>query len=728
MFTIEQSPFLHALGYAIGHSLWQMSLLWLVYTAIVHLHQWTSSQRYNLAVTAASTGFAWFIVTLFYYANNISLQQDAQLATGILAPEKSFTPAGKFIFIYHSAMATLRSLAPYFSCAYLFVMLVLSIRLANGFNQVKQLRTEGLSKASVDSRLFVEKHAELLGIKKPVHLFISNIASSPLTIGFWKPFILVPIASINQLTPQQLEAVLLHELAHIRRNDYLFNIILQLAEITLFFNPFMRLLLKQARLERENSCDDYVLQFQYNAAEYAKALLAIEQHSVESLLALGTNNQNEFQLLTRIKRMVAPERRAFNYRQQLGLLFLITLLGLGFTVINPRQQNQKTTVETSNRTTQPLIREKAIATTATGLIPQAVDLVKNLENLKVVKDIVTSKEFTDKAKKLGDDMQKAGDKFSIQMQPHIKQIEKIALEIANLAKQPYGVQDGVDMNNFQLNSNQLNEVLTKADWSKVVAPVFEQSEAIMALIPGVLDKENWPVIISTPSPASTGQPRIAGIGMNREQLLKMNKLQQKLNKEQQRLVRMTEMERLLADSMRVAFSQQNNQIDLAFADAIARAKKEAAIAPFRQREPNTPTEPPARYYRFSYSNANGADSKTDEEEEDQNDQPNYTNVYNANQRIEKNNNTCAQPEANRKKVKTVTVFNGKAFSDKVKQVWAEAQQQAKAGGEGWTNEMKKQVAHEIEKELKELEHVEIKTRISTKPDNTKSIVIEVETM
>jgi beta-lactamase regulating signal transducer with metallopeptidase domain len=147
-------------------------------------------------------------------------------------------------------MATLRSLAPYFSCAYLVVMLLLSIRLANGFNEVKQLRTIGLSKASVDWRLFVKEHAAILGIKKPVLLFISSVAASPLTIGFWKPFILIPLASINQLSPQQLEAVLLHELAHIRRNDYLLNIILQLAEISLFFNPFMRLLLKQARLER----------------------------------------------------------------------------------------------------------------------------------------------------------------------------------------------------------------------------------------------------------------------------------------------------------------------------------------------------------------------------------------------------------------------------------------------------------------------------------------------
>ena len=111
-------------------------------------------------------------------------------------------------------------------------MMLLSIRLANGFNEVKKLRTQGLSKATVNWRLFVKEHSALLGLKKPVLLHISNIAASPLTIGFWKPFILIPLASINQLSTQQMEAVLLHELAHIRRNDYLVNIVLQLAEIT----------------------------------------------------------------------------------------------------------------------------------------------------------------------------------------------------------------------------------------------------------------------------------------------------------------------------------------------------------------------------------------------------------------------------------------------------------------------------------------------------------------
>jgi len=112
----------------------------------------------------------------------------------------------------------------------------------------------------VEWRLFVQQLAQQLGIKKTVRIYLSGSITSPLTLGFWKPVILVPLASINHLTTKQVEAVLLHELAHIKRYDYLYNIILSVIEAVLFFNPFTQLISKQLKRERENCCDDWVLQ------------------------------------------------------------------------------------------------------------------------------------------------------------------------------------------------------------------------------------------------------------------------------------------------------------------------------------------------------------------------------------------------------------------------------------------------------------------------------------
>ena len=87
---------------------------------------------------------------------------------------------------------------------------------------------------------------------------------------------------------------------------------------------------------------------------------------------------------------------------------------------------------------------------------------------------------------------------------------------------------------------------------------------------------------------------------------------------------------------------------------------------------------------------------------------------------------CTSPEPKKPGTKRVTVFNGKEFSAKVKQVWAEAQQQMMQ--QEWTEEMQQKVAKDIERELKQFDHVEIKTHITTRPDtNKKAILIEVET-
>ena len=166
----------------------------------------------------------------------------------------------------------------------------------------------------------------------------------------------MPVASLAHLTTAQVESILLHELAHIRRHDYLVNIFLQIAETTLFFNPFMRLLLKQVKQERENSCDDYVLQFSYSPKDYAKALLAVEHNKNPVLLALAAKGNQSFQLLNRVKRMVAPQPKAFSYRQQLSLLLLLTILTLGFTIIVPHPKKVVSAKASLTQATQKEIK------------------------------------------------------------------------------------------------------------------------------------------------------------------------------------------------------------------------------------------------------------------------------------------------------------------------------------------------------------------------------------
>ena len=212
---------------------------------------------------------------------------------------------------------------PYLSVAYLFLLVILLIKWINNFRYTKQISSIGLQPANTGWQRFVSKTADRLGILQNVTLYISEIAKSPLTIGYIKPIILLPLASINQLTTEQMEAVLLHELAHIKRADYLINILIGVVEIILFFNPFTRLLSQTIKKERENCCDDWVLQYQYDAAMYAEALLRLAYLQKEYGFQMNAVASKKGELLQRVKRMIQPQK-TFNYKHQIVALFLIT--------------------------------------------------------------------------------------------------------------------------------------------------------------------------------------------------------------------------------------------------------------------------------------------------------------------------------------------------------------------------------------------------------------------
>jgi hypothetical protein len=157
-----------------------------------------------------------------------------------------------------------------------------------------------------------------MGIRKPVHVYISDLITSPVTIGFLKPIILMPIAAITNLSEKQVEAVLLHELAHIRRYDYFINLLINFIRTILYFNPFVKLFSKTIEREREKSCDEMVMQFEYDPHGYASALLTLERHnSMRQTIAVAASGQKN-DLLHRIEKILGIEKRKTPDFQKLG--------------------------------------------------------------------------------------------------------------------------------------------------------------------------------------------------------------------------------------------------------------------------------------------------------------------------------------------------------------------------------------------------------------------------
>lgn len=324
-----QSAFLQALGYAIANSLWQVALIWLIVLLVNNVGKPASSKKYVVGVIAQFTGFVWFIATLqFYYTRCNEALQQGHFADAVTSAPPLIAASEVNSFSSALLYATIKTelLLPYLSVAYLFMLLFLSVRLTRAFYFTRSIRVKGLHKADIEWRLFVKRTAAYLGINKEVKVYFSDLVKSPLTIGFLKPLILIPVASINHLSADQLEAILLHELAHIKRVDYLLNIVQSVIEIILFFNPFVQLLGKTIKNERENSCDDWVLQFQYNPAMYAEALLRIAYVQTGNVFAMNATGSSKGDLLPRVKRMLNQQEKTHRYRNQVFSLLLITIM------------------------------------------------------------------------------------------------------------------------------------------------------------------------------------------------------------------------------------------------------------------------------------------------------------------------------------------------------------------------------------------------------------------
>jgi hypothetical protein len=220
---------------------------------------------------------------------------------------------------------------PFIAILYIIFFVRHIIKLVFNYGSTQNLRRNNLAKMPVTHRIFVEELTELFSLKRTVKIFISKSIRCPLTIGFLKPLILIPLAAVNNLTKEQMEAVILHELAHIKRADYLFYLLQCVIEKIFFFNIFSKMINDIIERERENACDDWVIQFKYNSFHYAEALLKLGKLQAASSLAMAASGKKESVLLHRIKRLIRGAEKTHSYEYsawRFSFLTLIIAIGL----------------------------------------------------------------------------------------------------------------------------------------------------------------------------------------------------------------------------------------------------------------------------------------------------------------------------------------------------------------------------------------------------------------
>ncbi|HEY9000282.1 MAG TPA: M56 family metallopeptidase [Mucilaginibacter sp.] len=215
---------------------------------------------------------------------------------------------------------------------WLLLFVLKSMKMAGGLLYIQRIRNYRVHEVSEEFKHKIEHFAGQIGIRQAVRLVQSELVKVPVAVGWLKPMILLPMGIILQLSPEQLESILWHELAHIRRRDYLVNILQGIVETVFFFNPGLLWLSSLIRAEREACCDDIVLSRTNRKANYLEALLSFgyEDNSRASLaMGIGSGNQ----LRDRLKRMVSQENKRLSVIEKIVLAAGLVVLS-AFTTIS----------------------------------------------------------------------------------------------------------------------------------------------------------------------------------------------------------------------------------------------------------------------------------------------------------------------------------------------------------------------------------------------------------
>lgn len=322
---------IRAFGWTLLHSLWQAFCVYACLRIVLKIWPMASAAiKYHLSYLSLAGISGWFAYTFFHQLSLIKAEHAIeQLAINLDA--STLAMATQSLSQETSGLQLMlpgmEGYFPVLVSIYAVGVVVMTIRLCIDLAQLGQIRQRDVSRmGDVWEQHFVQL-AKRMGITRKIQLLISKHLQVPVMIGFLRPVILLPAAMVNNLAPDQLEAILLHELAHIKRNDYLLNIFQSIVETILFFNPFIWWISKNIRLEREHCCDDLVIAGTVQPLQYARALVALEEYRLTVNPMAMAAADDKHHLLHRIKRIMEMKKKHLNYTQRL-LAMLIIVVGL----------------------------------------------------------------------------------------------------------------------------------------------------------------------------------------------------------------------------------------------------------------------------------------------------------------------------------------------------------------------------------------------------------------
>jgi beta-lactamase regulating signal transducer with metallopeptidase domain len=324
-------------GWVLLHFLWQGSLVAIVAVTVLRFCRLGSSNiRYVVACFALAAMLAAPLMTAYVLAAQSApatfRSASALVDAGRSVAERGATLEGLRIaqeaLAKSAGFSALEDYFPLIVAVWLAGVSVLLVRTFRGWYHIRRLHTAALAWTPSSWQLPANRLAQRLALRKAVRVVEFSTVAVPTVLGWLRPVIILPVAAVAQLPPAQVEAILAHELAHVRRHDYLVNLLQRVAEAVLFYHPAIWWISARVREEREHCCDDLAIDICGDRDNYAIALAELErQRTTAPVLGLAATDGPLLNRIRRILQVSGPERiQAPNWTLTLALAAVFALV------------------------------------------------------------------------------------------------------------------------------------------------------------------------------------------------------------------------------------------------------------------------------------------------------------------------------------------------------------------------------------------------------------------
>ena len=436
LFTAE---FVEALGWALLHSLWQGAIVAVVLGFIMLLMKKNSAQiKYLVSYFSLLIIVGWSVNT-FVHSYRYALEK-AQIKNEILhnpdyirsVLQKNTTEAEivtqaaeikKHEINYLKIRSFFQRNFSIVVAIWFIGLVLLAIRMITGFLYTRKLKRRRLVELEAKIQEIIAEYANRLNIRRKVEAFLSPLVKTPVTFGTFKPLILFPIATFTGLSTKDVEAIIAHELAHIVRHDYLFNIFQSIIETLFFYHPAVWMISRQIRNERENSCDNIAINITGDKNAYIKSLAKVQISQMEHEHLAMAFAASKGGILQRIKRLQTQVAMNTNFTEKLIAIFVVAI---GLTLVSFTMSDEQFTTDQDSSQNENYMLSKPDSTLMGELNQVKIDSLKNEINARIAKGEIPEESMDELEKVLEVAMSEANDTLSAQM---MFEIQKTMSEI-----------------------------------------------------------------------------------------------------------------------------------------------------------------------------------------------------------------------------------------------------------------------------------------------------------